>query len=163
LILGGKMKNTDLIPLYVVAGVAAAATLAFGMWLIGADFLRTLALILVAGLMLALVLFASAFPVKAFRLPKTPPPLVEKHVIYNGTRTIERHTLDGRTVEAPRLFQLPAQPQAQAFPELLRAAYQSGLAGQRQAELPIDAEVRRLPGRDRDEDAFSSWGGDILE
>lgn len=154
------MKSENMAALYLVFGLAIAATLAFALWMIGAEFVRTLAVILVAGLTVALVLVASAFPVKAWRMPRTPPPVVEKHIIHDGTRTVERHTLDGRTALAPRLFQLPSQPQATGFPELLRAAYQSGMNTEQPAELPVDAEVRRLP--DRDEAEFDSWGGEIM-
>ncbi len=155
------MKSENLGGLLVVFGLAIALTFGFALWLIGAEFVRVLAVILVAGLTLALVLVASAFPVKAWRVPHTPPPLVEKHIIHDGTRTVERHTLDGRTALAPRLFQLPTQPQATSFPELLRAAYQSGTSAvQRPDELPVDAEVRRLP--DYDQSEYDSWGGEIM-
>ena len=154
------MKNENLAGLYLIFGLAIAATLGFALWMIGADFVRVLAVIMVAGVTIALILVASAFPVRAWRMPHTPPPVVEKHIIHDGTRTVERHTLDGRTALAPRLFQLPSQPQATGFPELLRAAYQSGMSTERADDLPVDAEVRRLP--DRDEAEFDSWGGEIM-
>jgi hypothetical protein len=103
------LKSENMAGLYLVFGLAIAATLSVALWMIGAEFVRTLAVILVAGLTLALILVASAFPVKAWRMPHTPPPVVEKHIIHDSTRTVERHTLDGRTALAPRLLQLPNQ------------------------------------------------------
>jgi hypothetical protein len=141
------MKDNDLTGLFVILGLALAAALGFGLWLIDGPTLQTVALILAVAFGLALLIGAGALFVRAWRKNDSPPKVIERHVI-------ERHTIDGRTAEGPRLYQLPAPPSGGAFPDLLRAAYQSGLlASGRPTEPPIDGEARELPP--------DEWNGDI--
>jgi hypothetical protein len=155
-IIGGKRnENSDLAALYFVFGLALAGALGFALWLIGGPTLRTVALILAVCLGLALLIGAGALFVRAWRRNDSPP-IVEKHYFHDGTRTVERtHTIDG-TQQKPILYQLPNQPNGPAFPDLLRAAYQSGLLSDRRAEEPtVDGQARELPP-DPDE-----WPGSI--
>jgi hypothetical protein len=145
---------------WATIALAVGGALVFAIWQIGPGTLRNLAYILVVAVALALVIGAAAFPIRAYRHKD----YTGETRILDGTRTVVKETkiLDGRAVTAPevKLLQLPAQPQGGAFPELLRAAYQSGvLANPRQrpgAPLP--------PGQDLDEIDLTSgddWGGPI--
>lgn len=142
----------------LICGAAALAAGMLAVWLIGEDRLFTLALILTGAVALAVILAASALPVRAWRKRD---PTGETHHYHDGTtRTIERHTIDGRAVTSPevKLLQLPAPAQGAGFPELLRAAYTAGTLGnpQRAATVP-SAELAEydLTG-DGD-----GWGGNI--
>lgn len=151
--IGGRMKERDSSGLYVVLGLALAGALGWGLYLIGGETLRTVAIILAVSLGLALLIGAGAVFARAWR-KNDAPPIVEKHFYHDGTRTIERHTIDG-TQQKPVLYQLPAQQGGPAFPDVLRAAYTAGLLTSGKREEPIEGQARELPP-DPDE-----WGGPI--
>lgn len=145
---------------YLVAGVALAGALGLAVWLIGAGTLRNLAYILGGALGLALILGASALPIRAYRRKDNAP--VVEHYYHDGTVTKETRILDGRA--QPIL--LPGQaPAAGVYPEFMRAAWQAGLLAN------PHAEARALPGGQHDgqdlaEDAGEledpdGWGGAI--
>lgn len=138
---------------FLAVAVALIVALGLAVWLIGADTLRTVALILFSALALGLILAASALPIRAYRRRD----FTGDHFHTDGTRTVVKETriIDGRQVTAPevKLLQLPAQAQGGAFPELLRAAYQAGTLRGAPQEVPIDAEIRALDPLD--------WGGDL--
>lgn len=119
------MSGGERVVVYLGLGLALAVTAAavVGIWLLGADRLFVLALILVGGLALAGVLAAAALLVRQYRRSDANP-VVEHHYHHDGTRTVER-VIDGRPAALPQLPQLPA-PGYGMFPELLRAAYQAG-------------------------------------
>ena len=142
----------------LMLAAALAAVLMFAIWQIGSEFLRTLALILTVALALALVIVASAVAIRAWRRKDN----VGETRFVDGTKTIIRETrvIDGRSIEAPKLYQLPAQSQGAAFPDLLRAAWQAGAIGSRSQAAPamneyVDAEVTEI-GPEAD-----GWDGDI--
>jgi hypothetical protein len=110
--------------------------------------------ILVGGLVVAGIIAASAFAIRAYRKTDNPP-VIEKHVYHEGRQIIRERVIDGRQALAPevKLLQLPAQAQGGAFPELLRAAYQAGTLRGAPPEPPIDAELRELGPAD--------WGDDL--
>jgi hypothetical protein len=145
------MEGKTVSGLVVGAALALVVAIALAVFMIGAETLRTLGVIFVVGLALALVVGASALPIRAYRRKDQ---TGETHYVHDGTKTIVRETriLDGRAIEAPKLYQLPAQAQAGAFPELLRAAFSAGALGSR-SETAVDAEVREL--------APDEWTGDI--
>lgn len=139
--------------------------LIFAMWQIGTSTLRTLGLILVGAIALALVIGASALPIRAWRRKD----FTGDHYHSDGTKTIvkEVRVIDGRQVTAPevKLLQLPAQPQAGAYPELLRAAYQAGAT-----TLPARSASRWQPDpgdysetniEEVDLTSPEGWNGDI--
>jgi hypothetical protein len=154
--------NSDTAKGFLLAvAVALLAALGVFLWLVGAETLRTVALVISGALALALTLGASALPIRAYRRKDL---TGETHHYHDGTKTIvkEVRVIDGRQSVAPevKLLQLPAQAPGGAFPELLRAAYAAGtmrLPDRRQEEPAIDAELRELdldPDRD-------GWEGDI--
>lgn len=145
--------------------LAAAFGLAmiFAMWQIGAGALRDMGLILVSGITLALVIGASALPIRAWRRKDN---VGETHFV-DGTKTIIKETrvLDGRAIEAPKIYQLPAQSQGATFPEILRTAYRAGAIatrsaslGQQQGPAPdyIETDLQEVDLEDPD-----GWTGDI--
>ena len=148
-----------LILLLLMASVVAGTI--YTIHLIGADTVAFLASTLVGAVATAIVLAALALPIRAWRKNDSPP-VVERHHYHDGTRTIVKEVrLDGRAVEAPKLYQLP--PPAQnpgAFPELLRAAYQAGSLQNRSGGESADSEYTdpmgdwlgrtvRMAGRDQ--------------
>ena len=139
------------VKLFTPLALALVGGLVYIAYLLGGDTLTWLAFLAVGGAVAALLVFASAFPIKAWRSNQQP----EQHHFH----TKEVRILDGRRSEAPKLYQLPAQPQSGLFPEMMRAAYQAGLlgTGERPPEAPaedlVDPEMRELdPG---------AWQGDI--
>ena len=128
------MRNETVSGLGTALALALIAGALLAVWLIGSDTLRTLGLILIIGLTLAAVIGASALPIRAWRRRDH---TGETHYVHEGTKTIVRETriLDGRTIEAPKIYQLPAAPQGGAFPELLRAAYAAGRIGPHSSSL----------------------------
>jgi len=122
-------------------------------------------LIFVGGLTLALVIGASALPIRAWRRNDNPP-VIERHFT-DGTKTIVKETrvIDGRTAQTDiKLLQMPAQPQAGAFPELLRAAYAAGHTALPGPRPPAYAEAE-LPAVDlaggTEWETVDGWDGDI--
>jgi len=157
------MNDTAKVFLLAVA-VALIVTLGLAVWLIGAETLRTVALILFSALALGLILAASAFPIRAWKRKDM---TGETHHYHDGTKTVVQETriLDGRQMTAPevKLFQLPTQPMGGAFPELLRAAYQAGALtdGRGRASYPAAAETpRELPAVDLAGEA-DGWTGPV--
>lgn len=138
---------------YMAAGAAVALALGLGLWLIGGETLRTVAVILASSVAVALIVAASAFPIRAYRRKD---PTGEKTIIHEGTVTVKERVLDGRAIEAPKLYQLPAAPQnGGAYPELLRAAWQAGLLARDSQAARPDPEGQDLQALD------GEWGGDI--
>ncbi|OQA43736.1 MAG: hypothetical protein BWY52_01785 [Chloroflexi bacterium ADurb.Bin325] len=148
----------DTAQLFVLAAVLAlVAGVILAVWLIGAAVLQTMGLILVVAIGLAAVIAASALPIRAYRRRDM---TGETHHYHDGTKTVvhETRVIDGRPAAQTdiKLLQLPAQPQAAAFPELLRASYQAGVfaqQGQPQPTPRADLTELDLTGDD--------WGGDI--
>lgn len=140
---------SDTTRLFLIAVLVAALLLgAVALWLIGADRLFTLALILVCGLVMAGMIAASALPIRAARKRD----MTGETRILDGTRTIVRETkvLDGRAPAQNdiRLLQLPAAPSGAAFPEMLRAAYTAGQLRAPRNDQPIEGELRELGPED---------------
>lgn len=148
--------------LLIALALALVAGALLAVWLIGSDTLRTMGLILISGLTLALLIGASALPIRMWRRKD----FTGDHYHTDGTKTIVKETriIDGRQVTASevKLLQLPAQPQSGAFPELLRAAYAAGAT-----TLPTRSASRPEPDygeAELDELDLSSppgWDGDI--
>ena len=112
----------------------------------------TVMLILVIGPMLALVIGAGALPIRASKKREGPH---EREIIR------EKHTIDGRVAEAPKIYQVGQQPQGFAgmFPGLLRAAYLAGerqVMGEQQPQM-LEAEVEDVTGGEWEE-----WSGPIV-
>lgn len=147
------MKEQQMTGCYFAAAGVAAAGLIFGLWLVGGETLRTVLLLLAGAVALALIIGAAALPIRAWRRNDAQP-VVKEHYYHDGqTKVIERHTIDGRTVEGPKLYQLPAAPNGAAFPELLRAAWQAGQLTARRADETVDGEGHALTPDD--------WGGPL--
>lgn len=148
--------GAQLVLAFAVALVAGAL---LAVWLIGSEMLRVMGLILVSAIAVSLVVAASALPIRAYRRKDN---TGETHYV-DGTKTIvkEVRILDGRAIEAPKFYQLPAQPQGTAFPDLLRAAYMAGATS-----LPARSS-RGEPGAEYVEselpevDLGAEWQGDI--
>lgn len=147
----------------LLAGAFLLATI-YAMWQIGRDRLYTLGLILTCAVAATLVLVALAIIVRMWRRNDAPP-VIERHFRDGTVRIIEKHTLDGRAPAQNdiKLLQLPAQPQAGAYPELLRAAYAAGAT-----RLPAHSTSQIDPGYiegEIEEQDLSDWGagwdGDI--
>lgn len=157
------MSDVTRLALLIIGGAFLLA-LALAIFLIGADRLFILALILVGSIGMAAIIAASALPIRA---AKKKDPTNETRVL-DGTRTVIRETkvLDGRAPAQTdvKLLQLPAQPAGGAWPELLRASYQAGLLGNGQRSEAVPA--RDLPEVDMTGgaewyDPNGEWGGDI--
>lgn len=149
-------------PLILILLVTLVAAALLAIWLIGAEILRTIGLILAIAVALALVIGASALPIRARHRTDN---LVEHHY-HDGTKTIvkEIKVLDGRAPAQNdiKLLQLPAAPQAGAFPELLRAAYQSGATALPGRTAPAPAlSWNESEPEDADLTGYDGWTGDI--
>jgi len=114
------------------------------------DMVYKIVLILVCGVVLALIIAASALPIRARKVREGPH---EREIIW------EKHTIDGRTTDAPKIYTIGQQPQGLRgmFPGLLRAAYLAGerqqqMLGEQQPAPMIEAEV---------EDVTDVWEGPI--
>lgn len=146
----------------LMLAAALAVVLCFAIWQIGSEFLRTLMLILTVAVALALVIVASAVAIRAWRRKD----FTGDHFHTDGTRTIVKETrvLDGRQPAQTdiKVLQMPQAAQAGAFPELLRAAYQSGMRS-----LPAGSAAGPLNGYHEAElpevdfDDSEGWSGDI--
>ncbi len=153
----------------LLLAAAFGLALIFAMWQIGASALRDMGLILVSGITLALVIGASALPIRAWRRRD----FTGDHFHTDGTRVIkETRIIDGRAPAQTdvKLLQLPAQPQGAMYPELLRAAYQAGrispassALSQPQAGGAYDprAAYTEADLPDVGFDGGDEWGGDI--
>ena len=156
------MSDVTRLALLIIGGAFLLAV-ALAIWLIGADRLFILALILVGSIGMAAIIASSALPIRAARKRD----MTGETRVLDGTRTVIRETkvLDGRAPAQTdvKLLQLPAQPQAAAWPELLRASYQAGLLGNGQRSETIPA--RGLPDVDMTggewDYSTGEWGGDI--
>lgn len=146
--------------LLIALAVALVAGALLAVWLIGSEVLQTMGLILVIALALALVIAASALPIRSWKRRD----FTGDHYHTDGTRTVvkEVRVLDGRVAEGPKLYQLPAQPQGTAFPDLLRAAFAAGATS-----LPARSASRVGSDTDYTEadlpevDLGAEWSGDI--
>ena len=147
--------------LLIALALALIAGAVLAVWLIGSDTLRTMGLILISAIALALVIAASALPIRSWKRKD----FTGDHFHTDGTRTIvkEVRVLDGHTIEAPKIYQLPAQPQGAAFPELLRAAYQSGANAlpARSASRPEPTDYTEADIEALDFASPDGWTGDI--
>lgn len=134
----------------------------FAVYQIGSETLRTLGLILVVAIAIAVVIGASALPIRAWKRRD----FTGDHFHTDGTKTIvkEVRVLDGRAPAQTdiKLLQMPGQPPAGAFPDILRAAYRAGAT-----TLPARSASAIDPGyteAEIDELDLSSpdgWSGDI--
>jgi hypothetical protein len=142
------MKSDTLAGLVVALAVALVGGALLAVWLIGAETLRIMGLVLIGGLALAGIVAATALPIRAWRKRDGVP--IEKHVFHEGRQVIRERVIDSR----PALPVLPGPQQAPfgVFPELLQASYRAGLLAQPGAV--VDAEVRALGPAD-------GWNGDI--
>jgi hypothetical protein len=152
----------------LLLAAALALTMVFAMWEIGSSRLYVLGLILTSSVAATLVIIASAVVVRMYRKSDAPP-VIERHFRDGTVKIIERHTLDGRAPAQNdiKLLQLPAQPQGGAFPELLRAAFQSGQRGLTGGSAPLpppNGYYEHALGEidPSDPDGWESgWDGDI--
>ncbi len=129
----------------ILAALGIVASVLRFIDLIGSESLRTLAYVglggvLAVGLVLAIGWAASRI------LSATRPVQPEKQTV------IRERIIDNRQ-HAPMIYQLPQQPNAGAFPELLRAAYQAG-----QLRLPSTTKPADMPDQDAQAD---DWPGNI--
>lgn len=149
--------------LLIALALALIAGALLGVYLIGSETLRTLGLILVVAIALAVVIGASALPIRAWRRKDN---IGETHYV-DGTKTVikEVRVLDGRVAEGPKLYQLPAQPQGAAYPDLLRAAYRAGatsLPARSTSRLESEPEYAEADIEELDLGAdVNGWNGDI--
>ena len=137
-----ELKSVGVVAVAII-GVALVAGLLYGMTRLTDKTIVVLAAVVVGGVVLALIIFVSAYPIKAVKGP-TPP---ERHVIR------ETRVIDGRTPSFPRVIQ--AQPtMGPVLPELLRAAYSAGArlpSGERGQDSPIGWEWG------------DTWDGEIID
>lgn len=159
----------------IISGTAATCALLLALWLIGPEHLRTLATIVVVAVSVAVVLVGVAVVVRMWRRKDVTGETVTNHYYHEGTKTVVRErVLDGRAVEAPKLYQLPAQGGGAAFPELLRASYAAGMLAQRgqagsgrpagagnEATYPEWQEIALDGATALDESTPEGWDGDI--
>lgn len=113
------MKEIRSIGLLAMAltGLALVGGVVYGVSRLENKTITALAAVLVGGAVLALIIFVSSFPIRAWRREKPPPP--ERQLIR------ETKIIDGRPHPAPQVIQ--AQPaMGPVLPELLRAAYAAG-------------------------------------
>jgi len=157
------MSDVTRLALLIIGGAFLLA-LALAIWLIGADRLFILALILVGSIGMAAVIASSALPIRAARKRD----MTGETRVLDGTRTVIRETkvLDGRAVTSPevKLLQLPQQPTGGAWPELLRASYQAGLLGNGRTVPRQDLAEYDLTGSNDGgewDDSSGEWGGSI--
>ena len=154
------MKSETVSGLGIALALALIAALLLAVYLIGGDRLFILGVALVGGLVVAGLLAGLALVIRAYRKNDNPP-VIERHTYHEGRQIIrETRVIDGRAIEAPKIYQLPAQPQGGAFPELLRAAFQAGtLTDGRQTYQTAQAD-RELRELDLDPDV-DGWEGDV--
>jgi len=145
------MKSETVSGLGIALALALIVALGVFLFLVGSAVLQTVALVIGGAVAAAVVLVASSFPIRAYRRKDA---TGETHYVHDGTRTvIKERILDGRAIESPKLYQLPAQPSGAFYPELMRAAFTAGALGQRAGGETVDAEVRELTA--------DEWSGDI--
>lgn len=152
--------NSDTAKGFLLAvAVAMLAALGVFLFLVGAETLRMVALVIGGAIAAALILGASALPIRAYRRRDM---TGETHHYHEGTKTIVKETrvIDGRAIEAPKIYQLPAQPQGGAFPELLRAAFQAGTLTDGRGGYQVAQPDRELRELDLDPDV-DGWEGDV--
>jgi hypothetical protein len=150
------MKSETVSGLGIALALALIVATALAVFLIGGDRLYVLAAVLVGGAVGMGLLFGLAVVIRAYRKNDSPP-VIEKHTYHEGRQIIrETKVIDGRQINSPeiKLLQLPAAPQAGVFPEMLRAAFQSGLL--RAPQQPQDATGELRPV-DFDGEDDESW------
>ena len=110
-----------------------AAGMIYALWLIGAETARLLAMVLVGGVLLVALVWASQFPLRAWRSNQQP----ERHIYHERVREV--HHVPVPDARLPQLPQLPTyrSPEAPAYPELMRSLF---LAGQIGAGSPTASE-----------------------
>lgn len=145
--------------LIVVVALAVLVTIGLVIWRLELGMLYTLALVLVIGVVAALIIAASAFPIRA---RKGGGPHEREKIIRETKHT---HTIDGRQPARPHIITVPAPPGGGMgiFPEILRGAF---LAGRRQPKLGAseasgEAEVIEGDVVDAAEDWPGEWNGPI--
>jgi hypothetical protein len=155
------MKTENVMAALIIVVVLAVLT-AIGLVIfrLDLDMLYTLALVLVVGVIVALIIAATAFPIRA---RKGGGPHERERIIRETKHT---HTIDGRKAESPHIYTVNQQPSGfpGMFPELLRAAY---LSGHRQDQLGpgeareevIEADITDLT----DEWGNNEWSGSIRD
>lgn len=151
--------------LLLALALALIAGLVLAVYLIGSETLRTFGLILVSALAIALVIGASALPIRAWRRKDN---IGETHYV-DGTKTVIKETrvIDGRAVEGPKIFQMPQMDPSAAsvYPAVLRAAWQAGAnsLSPRSANggAPEPDEYVEIQPVELDFDAPRGWDGDI--
>lgn len=144
-------------------GLGFCGVLIYAIYQVGSETLRTMGYILVGALALAIVLVASALPIRAWRRKD----FTGDHFHTDGTRTIVKETkvIDGRQPAQAdiKVLQMPQASQAAAFPELLQAAFRAGRngmgAGQPTLPPPNGYHEAELPEVDFDDP--EGWAGDI--
>lgn len=135
----------------VIIAIGVLAAIGIVLYRLDVDEIYTLALIGIGGVVLALIVAAAAFPIKAHR---SGGPRERERIIERDRHTIEH---DGRVPEAPKIHLLDRQQGMHgAFPDLLRAAYLAGVRGltHEQEQETVDGEVR---------DLTDEWRGEIRE
>jgi hypothetical protein len=154
------MKSETVSGLGIALALALIAAALLAVYLIGGDRLYILAAILVGGLVIAGFLGGLALVIRAYRKNDNPP-VIERHTYHEGRQIIrETRVIDGRSIEAPKIYQLPAQPSGGAFPELLRAAFQAGTLTDGRANYQTAQADRELRELDLDPDV-DGWEGDV--
>lgn len=107
----------------VVLALALVIALALAIYLLGAERLFTLVLLLIIGLLIVALVAAASLPIRAWRKNDAPP--VVEHYYHDGTKTIQRERIiDTRPAPLPAL-PAPAS-NTWSFPDALRAAFVSG-------------------------------------
>ena len=135
--------------LVIIVLVVALATVGLVIYRLDLDKLYTLALILVGGVVLAVIIAATALPIRARKVREGP----------HERETVIKHTIEreGRIPEQPKIYALPQGQQTGwggAIPDLLRSAYmagQRGLPGTGETGV-VDAEFK---------DVTQEWNGEI--
>ena len=123
------MKSETVGGLGIALALALIVALALAVYLIGGDRLFILGAALVGGVVCAGILAGLALLVRAFRKNDNPPVIERYHT--DGTKTIIHETkiLDGRAIEAPKLYQLPSQPSGAVLSRTHAGGVSGGRAG----------------------------------
>jgi len=121
-----KQDNGLVVFFGLVFGLAVVAGVIWVAWLVR-DVLSGVVFVLVGGLVLAVLLAASALPIRAWKRTDGKP-IEREHYYHDGTVTKETRILDGRTQGEIKLLQLPPSPQSAGLltADMLRAAFLAG-------------------------------------
>jgi len=132
-----KKLSGLLVGLTLVVAVAAVVAIVLRL---DRQMINTVVLILVVGIVIALIIAATALPLHA-RKPERPH---EREIIR------EKHTIDGRVAETPKVHVVQPSNFPMMYPDMLRAAYLSGQA--KPAQL-IEGEAKTTEAEE--------WSGPI--